>query len=135
MQFEGNPSDEMTFRGLLKACGNLKVKTEGFRINGEITRRGLETQLLIGNSLVDMYAKVGSLMEARKVFNKLSIQTVVSWTALIAGYVDRKQGNEALGCLRLMQLTQGYHSECHLFYVQAKGLQGCTDPDMIYTVK
>ncbi|KAH7405040.1 hypothetical protein KP509_15G054500 [Ceratopteris richardii] len=43
-----------------------------------------------------MYAKCGALAQAKSVLEELPTRTVVSWTALIAGYAQHGQGEEAL---------------------------------------
>ena len=50
---------------------------------------------MICNTLVDLYAKCGSLTEAQEVFEKLPIQRIISWNALIAGYA-RQGESEAV---------------------------------------
>ncbi|KAK1323601.1 Pentatricopeptide repeat-containing protein [Acorus calamus] len=42
--------------------------------------------LVLGNALVDMYAKCGKLVEARRVFDRMPFRDVVSTTSLIGGY-------------------------------------------------
>eukprot|EP00250_Pteridium_aquilinum_P035727 c9868_g1_i1 orf=2-316(+) len=51
-----------------------------------------------------MYAKCGLLMEAHEVFHEVSTRNVVSWTALISGYVEHGFANEALHCFEQMRL-------------------------------
>ncbi len=55
-----------------------------------------------GNSLVDMYAKCGSMDNACKVFNKMPSHDVVSWNALLGGYAMHGQGKTALKHFKLM---------------------------------
>eukprot|EP00250_Pteridium_aquilinum_P033966 c6771_g2_i1 orf=1-309(+) len=50
-----------------------------------------------------MYAKCGSLIEAQDVFDQLPAQDVVSWNALIAGYVENGLGHTALSRFEQMQ--------------------------------
>eukprot|EP00250_Pteridium_aquilinum_P022500 c25392_g4_i4 orf=1-273(+) len=50
-----------------------------------------------------MYAKCGSLSKAQDVLEKLPSRDVVSWSALIAGYAQRGQGEHALNCYERMQ--------------------------------
>ena len=51
-----------------------------------MNKRFLEKSVVLGNALVDMYAKCGALRKAQEVFDKLCIRDVVSWTVLIMGY-------------------------------------------------
>jgi pentatricopeptide repeat protein len=48
------------------------------------------------NSLVDMYAKCGSMDDAWRVFNKMPSRDVVTWTAVLGGCALHGHGKEAL---------------------------------------
>lgn len=56
----------------------------------------LEDSLYVGTSLVDMYCKCGRVGMARKVFDRMKVKNVKSWTAMIAGYGMHGQAKEAL---------------------------------------
>ncbi len=56
----------------------------------------------MGNSLVDMYAKCGSMEDAQRVFNKMPVRNAVSWTAMLKGYAMHGQGKEALAHFKWM---------------------------------
>ncbi|MCO5596925.1 hypothetical protein L7F22_050996 [Adiantum nelumboides] len=45
-----------------------------------------DSESIVGNTIEDMYAKCGMLVEKKEVFDDLLIQDVVSWSALISGY-------------------------------------------------
>lgn len=97
-------SSSFMLTSLLKAC-SLKIRLlEGQEIHSQLVKQGNDCELLVGNSLVDMYAKCGFLLEAREVFEQLPVHDVISWTCLIAGYVDRGLSEEALNCFEAMQL-------------------------------
>ncbi|CAM6017651.1 unnamed protein product [Sphagnum balticum] len=46
---------------------------------------GLESDVFVGSSLVDIYAKCGSIEDAWRVFNKMASRNVVTWTTMILG--------------------------------------------------
>lgn len=52
--------------------------------------------MVLGNTLVDMYVKCGSIDEARKVLYGLSAHALVTWTSLISGYAQQGDGFSAL---------------------------------------
>ncbi|MCO5568747.1 hypothetical protein L7F22_022447 [Adiantum nelumboides] len=52
-----------------------------------------------------MYGKCGVLLKAQQVFDVLPIRDAVSWNALIAGYAQQGQGQEALGCFQQMRIA------------------------------
>ena len=101
---EGLSPDVVTFTCILKACGKVGAISKGEEIHVEIVKkRFLEKDVVLGNALVDMYAKCGILVKAKQVLEDLPIRDIVSWNALIAGYVQQGQGQEALNCLEHMQ--------------------------------
>ncbi|KAH7424664.1 hypothetical protein KP509_11G018800 [Ceratopteris richardii] len=81
---------------LLKACEKLGLLDEGRHIHGQIIELDLERDVLIGNTLVFMYAKCGSLEEGYKLFCKLPQRDLVSWGAIITGYVKCEMATRAL---------------------------------------
>ena len=58
--------------------------------------------------LVDMYAKCGELGKAENVLEELSVRDVVSWNALISGYVQYQRGKDALKCLEVIHCDYLY---------------------------
>ncbi|KAH7289900.1 hypothetical protein KP509_30G023200 [Ceratopteris richardii] len=106
MKLEGLIPDAVTLGCILKAFGSREMMPKGQEIHVEAVRGGLlEQRTLIGNALVHMYAKCGALGRAQEVFNKLLVQDVTSWTALITGYSEHGQGHEALHYFEQMKLT------------------------------
>ncbi|KAH7420947.1 hypothetical protein KP509_13G031800 [Ceratopteris richardii] len=80
---------KFTYMALLKACIISKSLEKGREIHVAIVEEEYETDRYIGSSLLSMYAKCGSLIEACDTFQELLIQDVVSWTVLISAYVDQ----------------------------------------------
>ena len=60
----------------------------------------LEKDVVLGTTLVDMYAKccLSERERAQEVFELLPKRDVVSWILLITAYVQKGLGNEALEC-------------------------------------
>lgn len=96
MQSEGTEPNEVTFSCILKACASTAAVEEGEAIHEEIVRRGLETDLIIGNALIDMYGKCGSVGEAEWMFENLPVQDDVSWNTIIAGNANNSNTENAL---------------------------------------
>ncbi len=84
---KGVQPDSFTFVGALNACASLVALEEGRSIYQQIIQSGCESVTFVGNSLVDMYVKCGSMEDACKVFNKMTSRNVVSWNAMILGHV------------------------------------------------
>lgn len=103
MQHDGIFPDSATFVSILKACGSIGAVKEGTHIHEEVLKGASGVDLSVWNTLVDMYAKCGCLQEAQKVFDSLGTRNVVTWNALIAGYVQHGLGQEALNLYMQMQ--------------------------------
>eukprot|EP01018_Ginkgo_biloba_P033238 Gb_27958 [translate_table: standard] len=104
MQLEGVKPNLVTIASVLPACAHSKDLQQGKDIHDYITRHGFELDGFVGNALVDMYSKCGSVECARQVFDAMSQRDVVSWNAMIAGYAQNGQGDDALTLFRQMQL-------------------------------
>ena len=104
MQHEGLTPDAVTFSCILKACGTIKAVDKGKQIHDEIAKQGLlKNDVVLGTALVDMYAKCGFVAKAREVLEMLPSRNVVSWNALITGYAQEGQGEQALSCFEQMR--------------------------------
>lgn len=57
-------------------------------IHAYTMKSGMESQTLVGNALVSMYAKSGLVLDARAVFREISDKDVVSYNAAIAGLAE-----------------------------------------------
>ncbi|KAK1267525.1 putative pentatricopeptide repeat-containing protein [Acorus gramineus] len=88
--------NEFTFATVLTACVAPFGFDHGRQIHTQVVKNGFNTHKFVGSSLLDMYAKAGRIHEARKIFNSLPEQDVVSCTAIIAGYAQLGLDKEAL---------------------------------------
>jgi pentatricopeptide repeat protein len=96
MQQEGVQPDCVTFVGVLNACASVVALEEGKCVHEQIIKNGWESDVIVGNSLVDMYAKCGSMEDAWRVFNKMPSRDVVTWMIILGGYAMHGHGKEAL---------------------------------------
>ncbi len=92
MQQEGMSPDNFTFVPVLNACASLRALEAGRKVHEEIIQSGCEADVFVGNSLVYMYSKCGSIEDACKVFNNMPSRDVVTWNAMILGHVKCGQG-------------------------------------------
>jgi hypothetical protein len=54
--------------GLLNAWASVIALEEGRCVHEQITESGCKSDLFVGNSMLDMYAKCGSMEDAQRVF-------------------------------------------------------------------
>ncbi|KAF8783886.1 hypothetical protein HU200_000333 [Digitaria exilis] len=87
--------------------------------------RGLGADRLIGNLLIDLYAKNGLLRWGRRVFEELSVRDHVSWVAMLSGYAKNGLGIDALGLFRQMHR----YAVALTPYALSSVLSACTKAD------
>ncbi|XP_060673649.1 pentatricopeptide repeat-containing protein At2g22410, mitochondrial-like [Ziziphus jujuba] len=95
---------QVTFVGVLTACARIGFLDLGWKIHGLVLGSGLELNVFLGSSLIDMYAKCGKMEDARKVFDGISNRNVVCWISMIVGYAQSDSFKEAIELFREMQL-------------------------------
>ncbi|KAH7295201.1 hypothetical protein KP509_27G036800 [Ceratopteris richardii] len=104
MQLEGFVPDAVTYSSILRACGSIGELDMGIEIHAQMIKSSfLEDDIIVGNALVDMYAKCGALRKATEVFCELPVRDVIAWTALITGYGMHGKGEGALKLFEQMQ--------------------------------
>ncbi|KAL5727039.1 hypothetical protein ACHQM5_000275 [Ranunculus cassubicifolius] len=82
-------ADRFTLSSVVSACAELEAFRLGQQLHSRAIRSGLASDVFVGCSLVDMYAKCsvdGSIDMARKVFDGMPNHNVIAWTAIITGY-------------------------------------------------
>ncbi|KAH7365096.1 hypothetical protein KP509_18G008700 [Ceratopteris richardii] len=103
MQQSNLEPDLVSFSCALKACCNIGSIEGGRVVHDLILRSNLQVDAVAGNTLVDLYAKCGSLQDAQKVFDKLPIRNEVTWNSMITGYANHGSLNSAEKFLSDMQ--------------------------------
>lgn len=78
--------NKYTFPPVIRACSLDDAVEQGKQVHAQIIKFGYHSDGFCLNNLILMYVSFKSLEEARKVFDKMPQQDVVSWTTLISGY-------------------------------------------------
>ncbi|KAI3919294.1 hypothetical protein MKW98_030430 [Papaver atlanticum] len=86
MYFQGLEMNEVTFLGAIQACSHLGYLEKGKWFHNKLITCGLEMEFHVDSALIDMYSKCGDLAMAKAVFDNMLEKSVVTWTAMIAGY-------------------------------------------------
>eukprot|EP01018_Ginkgo_biloba_P021979 Gb_15129 [translate_table: standard] len=103
MRVAGLKPDAVTIASILSACADSRDLEQGKRIHGYIIRYEIELDVFMESALVAMYAKCGSIENARKMFDRNPQISLVSWNAMISGSTVNGFGDEALKYFRKMQ--------------------------------
>jgi pentatricopeptide repeat protein len=88
--------DTVTIVNVLPACAHLSALQPGKCLHGYIIRSGYESDMFVGNSLIDMYAKCGSIVLVNLMFDKMINRDLISWNTVIVGFAMHGQGKDAL---------------------------------------
>ncbi|XP_058099390.1 pentatricopeptide repeat-containing protein At3g56550 isoform X2 [Magnolia sinica] len=94
--------DEFTVVGLLSSCAHVGALNFGLRMHRFADQNGFLDNVFVGNALIDMYAKCGSLDGARQVFDRMRRRDVLTWNSIIVGLGVNGHGDEATSYFRRM---------------------------------
>ncbi|XP_068640924.1 pentatricopeptide repeat-containing protein At5g27110 [Aristolochia californica] len=103
MRNTGVIPDAVTLTSILPVCSQLGALEKGKEIQDYIIENKFETNEIVMSALLDMYAKCGSVDDAREVFNRLPIRDFVSWTSMITAYGSHGEAKKALELFQEMQ--------------------------------
>jgi len=76
---------------VLQACTSAGDLDNGRSVHRHLIRGGLEDDLFVGNSLVDMYSKCLDVDSALAVFNQMPASNVVSWNSIISRLIHKEK--------------------------------------------
>ncbi|TXG46349.1 hypothetical protein EZV62_002877 [Acer yangbiense] len=97
MEAENVKPNAVTKVGVLSACTKMKDLEFGRWVRSYIEQKGIKMDLTLSNAMLDMYAKCGSVEDAKKLFDEMEEKDIVSWTTMIDGYA--KLGEYDLGAM------------------------------------
>ncbi|XXG55414.1 hypothetical protein AAC387_Pa03g3088 [Persea americana] len=86
LALSGAKPDKYTFTFVITACSRLTSPKLGESIHGQVVRSGSESNVFVGNSMVNMYSVFGRMDDALKVFDEMPVRDVVTWTSVVSGY-------------------------------------------------
>lgn len=100
--------DKLTFVSLASVAAQCGSFQNGRAMHGSATRRGwILEDIFVGNALIDMYAKLGRIDYAQKMFHTMAVKDVISWNTLITGYAQNGLANEAIELYHSMDKCEG----------------------------
>ncbi|XP_010920084.1 pentatricopeptide repeat-containing protein At1g20230 [Elaeis guineensis] len=86
-----------------KACAGLLSLPHGRQLHSLSLVTGHSSDPFVQSSLVHMYLKCRAMVDAHRVFDRMTQRSVVSWSALIAAYASRGNVVEAMKLFGLMR--------------------------------
>ncbi|KAJ4956368.1 hypothetical protein NE237_013151 [Protea cynaroides] len=104
LQFEEISLEYFIFPVLLKVCSGLGALKLGRQLHGLVIKSQFILNIYVGNALIDMYGKCGSLGDAKEVLAKMPQRDCVSWNSIVTGCAANGLVFEALELLKNMRL-------------------------------
>ncbi|XP_020589663.1 LOW QUALITY PROTEIN: pentatricopeptide repeat-containing protein At3g16610-like [Phalaenopsis equestris] len=90
---------------VLRACASLSNLKRGRKLHCYLIKSGFLSDITVSNSLLSMYAKIGSICDASSFFNEMESKDTVSYSAIMSGFIQNGSTEEALSIFRRMQLS------------------------------
>ncbi|KAG9459412.1 hypothetical protein H6P81_003920 [Aristolochia fimbriata] len=103
MLWVGIKPDLYTFPCVLRTCAGIPDLERGRELHVHVVRFGYESDVDVTNALITMYAKCGDVCSARRVFDGIAHKDLISWNAVISGYVENEKCLQGLELFSMMQ--------------------------------
>ncbi|XP_020982218.1 pentatricopeptide repeat-containing protein At2g22410, mitochondrial-like [Arachis duranensis] len=93
----GMVPSEHTLVSVLSACGQLSCLNLGHWIHHHfVNEKRVHLSVTMGNAIIDMYAKCGSIDAAAEVFKVMPVRSLISWNSMIASYAAHGRAKQAI---------------------------------------
>ena len=103
------PNDHI-YPSAAKSCAAVFDPVLGRSVHGVTIKTSFDSDIFVGSSLVDMYAKLGEIKDARKMFDGMPSKNIVSWSGMIYGYAQMGMEEEALQMFKTVLIGDGVQS-------------------------
>ncbi|GAA0161331.1 hypothetical protein LIER_17672 [Lithospermum erythrorhizon] len=95
------------FPSIFKACSGIGDLGLGQNVHGRSIKLGFESDIVNESAVLSMYGELGCLSYARRVFDKMIIRDVISWSSIVTSYVKNGEFERGLEIFGEMVLESG----------------------------
>ncbi|KAH0994492.1 hypothetical protein GBA52_018356 [Prunus armeniaca] len=100
MQIERVCPNQFTLSSVLKSCSSLSDFRMGKGIHGWILSNGIDLDVVLENSILDVYVKCGAFDYAEKFFETMKERDTVTWNVMMGAYMHTGDMEKALDLFR-----------------------------------
>ncbi|KAH0711625.1 hypothetical protein KY289_007584 [Solanum tuberosum] len=111
MQREGSQVSGFTVSGVLCACAAKFAVLESKQLHGFAIKVSVESNVFVSTALLDVYAKCGLMKDAFRVFDSMNERNEVTWSSMVAGYVQNELYEEAIMFFHRLQKSGIEHNQ------------------------
>ncbi|KAK6135753.1 hypothetical protein DH2020_030448 [Rehmannia glutinosa] len=128
MMDHGVLPDGFAYSAVLQSCIGMDCVVLGDMVHNQIIVRGFGSHVVVSTALLNMYAKLGKIEKAYRVFNSMAERNDVSWNAMISGLTANGLHLEAFD-LFLKMKKQGFVPNMYTLVsvLKAVGMLGDVD--------
>ncbi|RHN69517.1 putative pentatricopeptide [Medicago truncatula] len=96
MNKDGVRANNITFASVLGSCADVYELSLSQQVHGLVVKFGFSSNVIIGSALVDVYAKCGIMVYARRMFHEIPRPNAVTWNVIVRRYLDVGDAKEAV---------------------------------------
>lgn len=123
LRSEEEDENEFVFTSVLSALTSHEFVDTGRQVHSLSIKNGLLSIVSVGNALVTMYVKCGSLDDALRTFDFSGNKNSITWSAMVTGYAQSGDSDKALKLFHNMHQSALLPSEFTLVGV----INACSD--------
>src|SRR5690606_31499020 len=88
--------DDITITSLLKVLEISKDIKRGIKIYEELKSSGIEMNIQLENSFINLFMKCGDFERVKLIFNEMKEKNVRTWSTMINGFIENGKNKEAI---------------------------------------
>lgn len=96
MRWNGVRMDSVSFSSVLPVCAPVNDLSMGKLIHVYVIKNGLDFDIFVSNALINMYAKIGCIEDAQRVFDGMERRDLVSWNSIVSAFEQAGEPHTAL---------------------------------------
>ncbi|CAN1137954.1 Pentatricopeptide repeat-containing protein At5g04780, mitochondrial [Linum perenne] len=129
----GLENDKFMISCIISACAGLAALIEGRQVHSIVCKTGFGSNNFVASSLVDMYAKCGTVKGAFRLFQDLHDKNVVMWNVIISAFAKHSRSLEVMVLFEKMQQAGMEPDEVtYISVLSACGHMGLVDESRAY---
>lgn len=118
---------------LMQACVDATALEEARVIHSQMLESSIVVDTDVQNKILEMYAKCGSMEDAKKLFSTMDHRSLASWNTMISGFVHNGHGEEATDFFDQFKQTGDKPDAVMFMHIfLACGILGSVDEGMLH---
>ncbi|KAI5076874.1 hypothetical protein GOP47_0008939 [Adiantum capillus-veneris] len=89
---------------LLQSYGRQRALTEGRELHGFIVQHEFDSSPHLGNLLINLYTRCGTIADARGVFNRMEAHDIYACSMMISGFAHLGHAQDALALYKQTEM-------------------------------